>query len=219
MKKLIFISLSALLLLFNHSAFAQNPNNIEQPDKNISRFPIPTVNDLPEDIKETMLKVQEARGFVPNVLFALAHRPEEFRAFIKYNNAIMKKESGLSPAEKEMIIIATSNANGCMYCVMSHGASLRVISKQPTLSDQIAVNYREADISPRQKAMINFAMKVSNDSKSINHNDFETLHQHGFSDEDIWDINAIIAFYGLSNRMMNFAKVRPDEEFYMMGRK
>ncbi len=213
------LSFLAILLVFSSNIFGQKATSIEQPDNNISRYPIPMVDDLPEDIKETMLMVQEARGFVPNVLFALAHRPAEFRAFITYNNAIMKKESGLSAAEKEMIIIATSNDNDCMYCVMSHGASLRVITKQATISDQIAVNYREADISPREKAMIDFAMKVSKDSKSIGHEDFEILYQHGFSDEDIWDINAIISFYGLSNRMMNFAKVRPDEEFYMMGRK
>lgn len=218
MKHLIIISSILLMLSISANTFAQTIKDIEQPDKNISRYPVPDLNDLPEDIKATFLAVKKARGFVPNVLFALAHRPAEFRAFVAYNKALMQKESGLSKAEKEMIIIATSSKTGCMYCVMSHGSSLRVISKKPMISDQIAVNYREADISPRERAMIDFAMKVSNDSKSINHNDFEILHKHGFSDEDIWDIAGIIAFFDLSNRMMNFAKVRPDEEFYNLGR-
>lgn len=219
MKHLFLLSSLFLMLTYSANTFGQTENDIDQPLENISRYPIPQLIDLPQDIKETFLAVQKAKGFVPNVFFALAHRPEEFRAFIAYNYAIMKKESGLSAAEKEMIVIATSSKSGCMYCVMSHGASLRVISKQPMISDQIAVNYQEADINPREKAMIDFAMKVSEDSKSINQKDFEGLHKHGFSDEDIWDIAGIIAFYGLSNRMMNFAKVRPDNEFYLMGRK
>lgn len=186
--------------------------------KKISRYPVPELNDMPEDIKETILGFKEQLGFIPNVLVALAHRPDEFRAFLAYNNALMGKESGLTPAEKEMLIIAHSNHNGCSYCVQSHGAALRVATGNPTIADQIAVNYKEADITPRQKAMIAFAMKVTNDSRSINEEDFETLRPHGFSDEDIWDIAGITAFFNLSNRMMNFAAIRPDDEFYMMGR-
>lgn len=217
MKKTMLISLSLILTVLCCAQTA-TAITIDQPDNNISRYPIPEVNDLPDDIKQQFVKTQERLGFVPNVLFALAHRPAEFRAFFAYNNALMNKESGLSAAEKEMIIIATSNPNGCLYCVMSHGAKLRVITKKTTLSEQIAVNYREADITPREKAMLDFALKVSTDSKSINHQDFEALHVHNFSDEDIWDIAGITAFFGLSNRMMNFAKVRADDEFYMMGR-
>ncbi len=186
--------------------------------KNISRYPVPEINDLPEDIKETILAFQEQMGFVPNVLMALAHRPAEFRAFLAYNDALMNKESGLTAAEKEMIIVAFSNYNGCTYCVMSHGAALRLETKNPNIAEQVAVNYHEADITPRQKAMIDFAMKVTKDSRSINEADFETLRTHGFSDEDIWDIAGITAFFNLSNRMMNFAAVHPDDEFYMMGR-
>ena len=213
MKYIVLLSIS---LFLTTATFAQKA--IEQAEKNISRYPVPEVNDLPDDIKQQFIKTQERLGFVPNVLFALAHRPDEFRAFFAYNNALMNKESDLSDAEKEIIIVATSNPNGCLYCVMSHGAKLRVITKRTTIAEQIAVNYREADITEREKAMIDFAMKVSTDSKSINHNDFEALHVHGFSDEDIWDIAGITAFFGLSNRMMNFAKVRADDEFYMMGR-
>lgn len=217
MNKVVYLIITALC--FTYISYGQNTiNEIQQPDTNISRYPVPNVNDLPKDIKQQFIKTQDRLGFVPNVLFALAHRPNEFRAFFAYNNAIMNKESGLSAADKEMIIIATSNENGCLYCVMSHGAKLRVVSKRTTISEQIAVNYREADISSREKAMLDFAMKVSTDSKSINHKDFEALHIHGFTNEDIWDIAGITSFFGLSNRMMNFAKVRADEEFYMMGR-
>lgn len=185
---------------------------------NISRYPVPELNDLPDDIRETILGFQEKLGFIPNVLIALAHRPDEFRAFLAYNNAVMGKESGLTAAEKEMIIIAHSNHNGCVYCVASHGAVLRLETGDPTISEKVAVNYHEADITPRQKAMIAFAMKVTTDSRSINKADFETLRDHGLSDEDIWDIAAITAFFNLSNRMMNFAAIRPDDEFYAMGR-
>ncbi|MBM9515170.1 peroxidase-related enzyme [Desulfogranum marinum] len=185
---------------------------------NISRYPVPTIDDMPEDIKEACLGFKEKLGFIPNVLVALAHRPDEFRAFLAYNNALMNKESGLTPADKEMIIIAHSNHNGCSYCVQSHGAALRLATENPTIADQVAVNYHEADITPRQKAMIDFAMKVTTDSRSINESDFATLRTHGLSDEDIWDIAGITAFFNLSNRMMNFAAIRPDDEFYMLGR-
>ncbi len=187
-------------------------------EKKISRYPVPTIDGLPDDIRQIALSLQETAGFIPNVLFALAHRPAELRAFLAYNDALMNKESGLSAAEKEMLIVAFSNYNGCTYCVLSHGASLRLETKDPTIADQVAVNYHEADITPRQKAMIDFAMKVTKKSYSINEEDFEKLRAHGFSDEDIWDIAGITAFFNLSNRMMNFAAVRPDDEFYMLGR-
>ncbi len=157
-------------------------------------------------------------GFVPNIVAALAHRPAELKAFGAYNHAFNAKESGISKAEKEMFLIATSAANGCTYCVVSHGAALRLATVSPFISDQIAANYREADITPREKAIIDFAMKVSFDSKSINEEDFEILHKHGLSDEDIWDVAGVTALYNLSNRMMNVLKVRPDEEFYSLGR-
>lgn len=186
--------------------------------KNISRYPVPALDDLPEDIKEICLGAKEHFGFTPNVLMALAHRPDELRAFLAYNDALKNKESGLTPADREMIIVAHSSHNGCTYCVASHGAALRLASNDPTLADMVAVNYREANITPRQKAMIDFAMKVTTDSRAINEEDFETLRTHGFSNEDIWDIAGLTAFYNLSNRMMNFAAVLPDSEFYMLGR-
>jgi len=185
---------------------------------NISRYPVPDINGLPQDIKERVLAVQEKAGFVPNVFLALAHRPDEFRAFFAYHDALLTRESGLSKAEREMIVVATSNDNGCQYCVVAHGAILRIRAKNPLVADQVAVNYRKADITPRQKAMLDFAMKVSNDSKSVCDEDFVTLRHHGFSDEDIWDIAGITAFFGLSNRMANFTSMRPNDEFYAMGR-
>lgn len=184
----------------------------------ISRYPVPELNDLPEDIKEMCLGAQEKFGFIPNVLMALAHRPDELRSFLAYNNALMNKESGLSAAEKEMLIIAHSNHNGCVYCVASHGAVLRMETGDPTISEKVAVNYREAGITPRQTAMIDFAMKVTTEPQAVNETDFEALRTHGFSDEDIWDIAGITAFYNLSNRMMSFLAVHPDNEFYKMGR-
>lgn len=187
--------------------------------KTISRYPVPELSKLPADIQDTILSFKEKLGFIPNVLMALAHRPDEFRAFLAYNAALMNKESGLSAAEKEMIIVAHSNHNGCQYCVQSHGAVLRLETGDPTIADQVAVNYLEADISPRQKAMIDFAMKVTTDSRAINEEDFTVLRSHGFADEDIWDIAGITAFFNLSNRMMNFAAIRPDDQFYMMGRR
>lgn len=184
----------------------------------ISRYPVPDLAGLPEDIKDTIRAVQEKAGFVPNVFLVLAHRPDEFRAFFAYHAALMEKESGLSKAEMEMIVVATSNNNGCQYCVVAHGAILRIRGKDPLIADQVAVNYRKADITARQKAMLDFAMKVSNDSKSIHDEDFEALRGHGFCDEDIWDIAGIAALFGLSNRMANFTSMRPNDEFYAMGR-
>jgi uncharacterized peroxidase-related enzyme len=184
----------------------------------ISRYPVPKLEDLPEDIRSRILEVQEKSGFVPNVFLALAHRPAEWRAFFAFHDALMEKESGLTKAEREMIVVATSNANGCQYCVIAHGAILRIRSKLPLVADQVAINHRKADITPRQKAMLDFAMKVALDSASIGDADFDTLHGHGFSDEDIWDIGAVAAFFGLSNRMANMTAMRPNDEFYLMGR-
>ena len=184
----------------------------------ISRYPVPDLGSLPGDIKETILAVQEKAGFVPNVFLVLAHRPDEFRAFFAYHAALMEKESGLSKAEREMIVVATSNGNGCQYCVVAHGAILRIRAKDPLVADQVAVNYRKADITARQMAMLDFAMKVSNDSQSTRDEDFEVLRGHGFSDEDIWDIAGITALFALSNRMANFTSMRPNDEFYVMGR-
>jgi uncharacterized peroxidase-related enzyme len=184
----------------------------------ISRFPVPEIADLPEDIRETVLSVQEKSGFVPNVFLVLAQRPDEFRGFFALYDALMEKVGGLSKADREMIVVATSADNGCQYCVAAHGAILRIRSKNPLLADQVAVNYRKADITPRQTAMLDFAMKVSNDSKSISEADFETLRGHGFSDEEIRDIGSITAFFGLSNRLANLTAMRPNDEFYGIGR-
>jgi uncharacterized peroxidase-related enzyme len=184
----------------------------------ISRYPVPDLNDLPENIRAQILAVQEKAGFVPNVFLAFAHRPDEFRAFFAYHDALMEKDSGLSKAEKEMIVVATSGANNCQYCVVAHGAILRIRAKNSLIADQVAINYHKADITVRQKAMLDFAMKVSNESDSIGDEDFETLRGHGFSDEDIWDIAGITALFGLSNRMANFTSMRPNDEFYVMGR-
>tara|TARA_R110002110_G_scaffold158359_1_gene355634 strand:- start:361 stop:963 length:603 start_codon:yes stop_codon:yes gene_type:complete len=184
----------------------------------ISRYPIPELNSLPEDIRATILAVQEKAGFVPNVFLSLAHRPDEFRAFFAYHDALMERDSGLSKAEREMIVVATSNGNQCQYCVVAHGAILRIRAKDPLIADQVAVNYRKADISDRQKAMLDFAMKVSNDAGAILDVDFQVLRDHNFSDEDIWDIAGITAFFGLSNRMANFTSMRPNDEFFSMGR-
>jgi uncharacterized peroxidase-related enzyme len=184
----------------------------------ISRFPVPQLEDLPEDMRELILEVQEKSGFIPNVFLALAHRPAEFRAFFAYHDALMEKESGLTKAEREMIVVATSNANGCQYCVVAHGAILRIRAKDPLVADQVAVNHRKADITPRQKVMLDFAMKVCLDSAAINDTDFAVLHEHGFSDEDAWDIAGVAAFFGLSNRMANMMNMRANDEFYMLGR-
>ncbi len=184
----------------------------------ISRFPVPEINELPEDIKTRILAVQEKAGFVPNVFLTLARRPDEFRAFFAYHDAIMEKQSGLSKADMEMIIVATSNANSCQYCVVAHGAILRIRAKNPLIADQVAVNYRKADITVRQRAMLDFAMKVCNNAQSICDDDFDMLQAHGFDDEDIWDIAGVTSFFGLSNRMANFTSMRANDEFYTMGR-
>ncbi len=184
----------------------------------ISRYPVPEIKDLPDDIRERILAVQEKSGFVPNVFLALAHRPDEFRAFFAYHDAIMEKQSGLSKAEREMIVVATSAINQCQYCVVAHGAILRVRAKNTLIADQVATNYRKADISPRQKAMLDFAIKVSQAAYEIGDADYETLRGHGFNDEDIWDMGAVSAFFGLSNRMANMTNMRANDEFYMIGR-
>ena len=182
------------------------------------RFPTPPIDSLPEDIRIRLNAVQEKSGFVPNVFLTLAYRPDEFRAFFAYHDALMDKEGGLTKAEREMIVVATSAANQCHYCVIAHGAILRIRAKNPLIADQIAVNYRKADITPRQRAMLDFAMKVSREAQAISEADFTEIAGFGFSDDDIWDIAAIAAFFALSNRMANVTAMRPNDEFYMMGR-
>ena len=185
----------------------------------ISRYPVPELKDLPEDLRTRILEVQDKAGFVPNVFLVLAHRPAEWRAFMAYHDALLLKETGsLSKGEREMIIVVTSAANQCLYCVVAHGAILRVYEKKPLIADQLATNYRKADITPRQRAMLDFAMKVCTNSGAIDDADFAALRAHGFDDEDIWDIGAITAFFGLSNRMANLSGMRPNDEFYLMGR-
>lgn len=185
----------------------------------ISRWPVPELKNLPEDLRARILDVQAKAGFVPNVFLAFSHRPDEARAFFAWHDALLLKEdSGLSKAEREMIIVATSGANNCVYCVVAHGAVLRVYAKQPQIADQLATNHLKADISDRQRAMLAFALKVSHDSANIVEADFSTLHGHGFLDEDIWDIGAITALFGLSNRMANLLSLRPNDEFYLLGR-
>ena len=195
----------------------------------ISRYPVPELKNLPEDLRARILEVQEKAGFVPNVFLALAHRPAEWRAFMAYHDALLPKDGGsltnqegsgssLTKGEREMIIVATSAANQCLYCVVAHGAILRIYEKKPQLADQVAVNHRKADISPRQMAMLDFAMKVCLRSHEVDEADFVTLRQHGFDDEDIWDIAAITGFFGLSNRLANVTAMRPNDEFYLMGR-
>jgi uncharacterized peroxidase-related enzyme len=186
--------------------------------KPISRFPVPELKDLPGDVRERILAVQEKSGFVPNVFLALAHRPDEFRAFFAYHDALMEKQGGLSKAEREMIVVATSGANDCQYCVVAHGAILRIRAKNPLVADQVAVNYRKADIAPRQRAMLDFAMKVALDSGAVGEADFEALRAQGFTQDDAWDIAAIAAFFAMSNRLANASSMRPNEEFYLMGR-
>jgi uncharacterized peroxidase-related enzyme len=182
------------------------------------RFPVPAIDTLPEDIRTRLLAVQEKSGFVPNVFLTLAYRPDEFRAFFAYHDALMDKDGGLTKAEREMIVVATSSANQCQYCVIAHGAILRIRAKNPLIADQIAVNYRKADITARQRAMLDFAMKVSMEAQRVSEQDFADLASHGFSDDDAWDIAAISAFFALSNRMANVTAMRPNDEFYMMGR-
>ncbi|MBR0832092.1 peroxidase-related enzyme [Bradyrhizobium manausense] len=182
------------------------------------RFPAPAIDTLPDDIRTRLLAVQEKSGFVPNVFLTLAYRPDEFRAFFAYHDALMERDGGLTKAEREMIVVATSAANQCQYCVIAHGAILRIRAKNPLIADQIATNYRKADITPRERAMLDFAMKISADAQRSSEEDFAALSPHGFSDDDIWDIAAISAFFGLSNRLANFTGMRPNDEFYLMGR-
>ena len=187
-------------------------------DRPISRYPVPSVMDLPEDLRTRILGVQEKVGFIPNVFLTLAHRPAEARAFFDYHDALMEKDGGITKAEREMIVVATSVANDCLYCVVAHGAILRIRAKHPLVADQVAVNHRKADITPRQAAMLEFALKVSQASGTLGDADFDVLRAHGFSDEDAWDIGAIAAFFALSNRMANLTSMRPNDEFFAMGR-
>ncbi len=182
------------------------------------RYPVPDLADLPEDVRSTILQVQEKSGFVPNVFLKLARRPDEFRAFFAYHDALMLRAGNLTKGEKEMIVVATSGANGCLYCVVAHGAILRIYEKKPLLADQVAINYRKADISARQRAILDFAMKVSLASSTLEDADYDALRAHGLDDEDIWDVGAIAAFFALSNRMANLSWMMPNPEFYLLGR-
>ena len=188
-------------------------------DKPISRYPVPELDELPEDLRDRIMAVQEKAGFVPNVFLALAHRPNECRAFFDYHDALMLRDGGLSKAEREMIVVSTSGANDCQYCVVAHGAILRIYAKDPLVADQVAINFRKADITDRQRAMLAFAEKVALNSAALEEADYEAVRRHGFDDEDIWDIGAIAAFFALSNRMANLTAMRPNEEFYLMGRR
>ena len=200
----------------------RNPDSRTSPlppvPRPVSRYPVPELKKLPADIRERILKVQEKSGFVPNVFVTLAHRPDEFRAFFAYHDALMEKDGGLTKAEREMIVVATSAANQCQYCVIAHGAILRIYAKDPLVADQVATNYRKADITARQKAMLEFALKVALRSSELVEPDYEAVRAHGFSDEDIWDIGAITAFFALSNRMANLISMRPNVEFFLLGR-
>ena len=187
-------------------------------DKLISRYPVPELDELPEDLRDRIMAVQEKAGFVPNVFLALAHRPNECRAFFDYHDALMLRDGGLSKAEREMIVVSTSGANDCQYCVVAHGAILRIYAKDPLIADQVAINFRKADITDRQRAMLAFAEKVALNSAALEEADYEAVRRHGFDDEDIWDIGAIAAFFALSNRMANLTAMRPNDEFYLMGR-
>jgi uncharacterized peroxidase-related enzyme len=187
-------------------------------DKPISRYPVASVEDLPEDLRQTIVGIQEKTGFVPNVFLAMGHRPDELSAFMAYHDALMERESGLTKAEREMIVVATSGANNCLYCVVAHGAIVRIRTRDARLSEQLATNHRKADVTERQKAMLDFALKVSLDSASISDSDFVPLHEHGFTDDDIWDIAGVSAFFAMSNRMANFLSLRPNDEFYAMAR-
>ena len=187
-------------------------------DNPISRYPVPALDELPEDLRDRIMAVQEKAGFVPNVFLALAHRPNECRAFFDYHDALMLRDGGLSKAEREMIVVSTSGANDCQYCVVAHGAILRIYAKNPLVADQVAINFRKADITDRQRAMLTFAEKVALNSAALEEADYEAVRSHGFDDEDIWDIGAIAAFFALSNRMANLTAMRPNDEFYLMGR-
>ena len=183
-----------------------------------SRFPVPELDTLPDDIRTRIVAVHEKAGFIPNVFLAWAHRPAEWRAFFAYHDALLDKDGGLTKAEREMIVVATSAVNHCHYCVIAHGAILRIRAKQPLVADQIAVNYLNADLTPRQRAMLDFAMKVSRNAETVSEADFAEIAGHGFSNDDIWDIAAIAAFFALSNRLATVTAMRPNDEFYMMGR-
>ena len=195
-----------------------SPAAATTPTRPISRFPVPALEGLPDDVRRKILEVQEKAGFVPNVFLAFAHRPAEFRAFFAYHDALLLRESGLSKGDKEMIIVATSGINHCLYCVVAHGALLRIYEKNPLVADQVAVNHRKADITPRQRAMLDFAVKVTSESHLVGDADFAALREHGFDDEDAWDIAGIAALFGLSNRIANVSSMRPNDEFYLMGR-
>jgi uncharacterized peroxidase-related enzyme len=198
---------------------ALSKQTTEGDDMTATRYPLAELKDLPEDIRTAILAVQEKAGFVPNVFLGLARRPAEWRAFFAYHDALMLKEEGsLTKGDREMIVTTTSAANQCLYCVVAHGALLRIYEKKPLVADQVAVNYRKADITPRQRAMLDFAMKVCDRSHEIDDSDFAPLHAHGFDDEDIWDIAAITAFFGLSNRLASFSGMQPNHEFFLMGR-
>ena len=184
----------------------------------ISRFPVPDLGDIPADLRDRLVAVQEKAGFIPNVFLVLARRPDEFRAFFAYHDALMDGPGNLTKAEREMIVVATSSANQCQYCVVAHGAILRIRAKNPLLADQVAVNYRKADITLRQKAMLDFAMKVALEAYAVGETDFAVLAEHGLSEEDAWDIAAIASFFGMSNRMANVTTMRPNDEFYTLGR-
>jgi uncharacterized peroxidase-related enzyme len=199
-------------------AASASPSGKSMTQPNETRFPTPSLESLPDDIRARLLALQEKSGFVPNVFLTLAYRPDEFRAFFAYHDALMERDSGLTKAEREMIVVATSSANQCQYCVIAHGAILRIRAKNPQIADQIAINYRKADITPRQRAMLDFAMKVSAEAHKVSDADFAEIARHGFSDDDVWDIAAICAFFALSNRMANVTDMRPNDEFYMMGR-
>ena len=184
----------------------------------ISRFAVPSLDDMPADIRERILAVQEKSGFIPTIFLALAHRPDEFRAFFAYHDALMERGGNLTKGEREMIVVATSGANQCLYCVVAHGAILRIREKNPTIADQIAINYRKADITARQRAMLDYAMKVSQRAEEVGDADLDALRRHGFDDDDIWDIGGIAAFFAMSNRLANMMSLRPNAEFHMLGR-
>jgi len=184
----------------------------------ISRFPVPALAELPDDVRERIQQVQDKAGFVPNVFAVLAHRPDEFRAFFAYHDALMLKDGNLTKADRELIVVATSGANDCVYCVVAHGALLRIYDKNPLIADQVAINHRRADLTPRRRAMLDFALKVALRSSEIDDADYAGLREHGFTDEDAWDIAAIAAFFAMSNRLANATAMRPNAEFYLMGR-
>ncbi len=196
----------------------QTNANVQAHTGAISRFPVPRLEDMPEDIRSRLVAVQEKSGFIPNVFLTLAYRPDEFRAFFAYHDALMERPSNLTKAEREMIVVATSAVNQCQYCVIAHGAILRIRAKNPLIADQVATNYRKADITDRQKAMLDFAMKVSATAHLVGEADMEALKKHGFTEDDIWDIAGVSAFFGMSNRLANVTNMRPNAEFYAMGR-